>query len=137
MKTPFPQRRGFTLVEIMIVVVIVGILSSIAIPAMMRVKRKTEDTVALNFLHQLYDAKERYFTEDGAGNPWVNVAALVKSGYASHSLLSTTTHPVGHWNTPTMGVVLLRPGLPVKLSEEFKSGRRVDYGRSMVYPEDK
>jgi len=58
---------GFTLVEIMTVVLIIGILSAIAVPALLHIKSKSEETLVLNTLRQLYDAKERYFMEDGAG----------------------------------------------------------------------
>lgn len=137
MNTSRCNRRGFTLVEIMTVVVIVGILSSIAVPALMRVKRKAEDIVALNFLRQIYDAKERYFTEDGAGKLVVVTNDLGKAGYASQSLLSTITHPVGNWDTTAFRWTYLKPGLEVSLRERFTSGNRVSLGRRMVYPEDK
>ncbi len=131
------RARGFTLVEIMTVVVIVGILSSIAVPALMRVKRISEDTLTLNTLRQLYDAKEYYFTEDGAAKPWVNVAQLVKAGYASHSLDAATLHNIGAWNTTGLRANTLQPGKPIKIMERFSSGNAVKFGRTMVYPDGK
>ncbi len=131
------RDRGFTLVEIMTVVVIVGILSSIAVPALMHVKHKSEDTLALNTIRQLYDAKEIYFTEDGAGKPWVNVPMLVKAGYASHSLDAATQHNIGPWNTTGLRTLWSKPGNAVKVLEQFRSGNRITYGRTMVYPDGK
>ena len=131
------RDRGFTLVEIMTVVVIVGLLSAIAVPALMHVKHKSEDTVALNTIRQFYDAKELYFTEDGAGKGWVNASLLVKAGYASHSLDIATQHNIGPWSTTSLRSLLSKPGNPVKISEEFRSGNRVSYGRTMIYPDQK
>ncbi len=130
-------RRGFTLIEIMTVVVIVGILSAIAVPALMHVKHKSEDTLALNTIRQFYDAKELYFTEDGAGKGWVNVPILVKAGYASHSLDVATQHNIGPWGTTGLRTLWSKPGNPVKILEEFHSGNRISYGRTMIYPEQK
>lgn len=131
------RTRGFTLVEIMTVVVIVGLLSAIAVPALMHVKRKSEDTLALNTIRHFYDAKELYFTEDGSGQTWVNVPKLVKAGYASHSLDVATQHDIGAWSTTGLRYVWSKPGNAVKISESFRSGNKVSYGRTMIYPDQK
>lgn len=137
MNPPTSRARGFTLVEIMAVVAIVGLLSSIAVPALMRVKRKSEDTLALNTIRQFYDAKELYFTEDGAGKAWVNVPMLVKAGYASHSLDAATQHDIGPWGTTALRGLWSKPGNVVKITEAFHSGNKVTYGRTMIYPDQK
>lgn len=125
---------GFTLVEIMTVVLIIGILSSIAIPALLHVKSKSEETLVLNTLRQLYDAKERYFLEDGVGKKYVYLSTLVKAGYASHSLDVATQHDIGAWDTTYLRGVLWMPDIPVQVSEQFVSGRRVSKGRTLIYP---
>ena len=125
---------GFTLVEIMTVVLIIGILSSIAIPALLHVKSKSEETLVLNTLRQLYDAKERYFLEDGVGKKYVYLSTLVKAGYASHSLDVATQHDIGAWATTYLRGVLWMPDIPVQVSEQFVSGRRVSKGRTLIYP---
>ena len=125
---------GFTLVEIMTIVLIIGILSSIAIPALLHVKSKSEETLVLNTLRQLYDAKERYFLEDGVGKKYVYLSTLVKAGYASHSLDVATQHDIGAWDTTYLRGVLWMPDIPVQVSEQFVSGRRVSKGRTLIYP---
>jgi type IV pilus assembly protein PilA len=57
--------RGFTLVEIMIVVVIIGLLATMAIPAFQRVTQATQDKAVLNNARQLSSAADQYFMESG------------------------------------------------------------------------
>ncbi len=63
--------RGFTLIEIMITVAIIGILSSMAIPAFSKYVRRSRTTEALMNLRKLYDGSVTYFTRsqiNRAGN---------------------------------------------------------------------
>jgi type IV pilus assembly protein PilA len=57
--------RGFTLVEIMIVVVIIGLLATMAIPAFQRVTKASQDKAVLNNARQLSSAADQYFMENG------------------------------------------------------------------------
>jgi len=58
-------RAGFTLVEIMIVVVIIGLLATMAIPAFQKIKQKSQDNTVLNNARQLAAAADQYFLETG------------------------------------------------------------------------
>ena len=79
------RRRGFTLLEVMIVVSIVFILSWLAMVVIGRIRERAARTVILNTLRQLYDAKEYYFSETGASTP-VSVRMLVHDGYVSQGV---------------------------------------------------
>jgi type IV pilus assembly protein PilA len=65
MKTNLKSLRGFTLVEIMIVVVIIGLLAAMAIPAFQKVRSSSQDKTVLNNMRQLGAAADQYFLEFG------------------------------------------------------------------------
>lgn len=64
----FPTKRGFTLIEIMMAVVIIGLLASLAIPAFNKVRRSSQDKAIYGNLRQLAYASEQYFTENGTSS---------------------------------------------------------------------
>ncbi len=61
-------REGFTLVEIMIVVVIIGLLAAMAIPAFQKVRASSQDKVVTANLRQLYGAADQYYLEYGVSS---------------------------------------------------------------------
>ena len=69
------SKKGFTLVEIMIVVVIIGLLAAMAIPAFKKVRDNSQTKAITNNLRQLASAADQYFLENGATS--VSSAVLV------------------------------------------------------------
>jgi prepilin-type N-terminal cleavage/methylation domain-containing protein len=66
MKTTAPNyRAGFTLVEIMIVVAIIGLLAAIAIPSFMRARTKSQATACINNMRQIDSAVQQFCMETG------------------------------------------------------------------------
>jgi len=61
------SSKGFTLVEIMIVVVIIGLLAAMAIPAFQKVRVAAQDKAVLNNMRQLAAAADQYFLVNGTG----------------------------------------------------------------------
>ena len=57
--------KGFTLVEIMIVVVIIGLLVAMAIPAFQKVRTNSQDKAVLNNARQLSAGADQYYHENG------------------------------------------------------------------------
>jgi type IV pilus assembly protein PilA len=68
------SQKGFTLVEIMIVVVIIGLLAAMAIPAFQKVRQASQDKAVLNNARQLSGAADQYYLEyGGASVPVANL----------------------------------------------------------------
>ena len=57
------NQKGFTLVELMIVVVIIGILAALAIPRFMRATTKSKQSEAKQILKQIYTMQHSYRQE--------------------------------------------------------------------------
>ena len=58
------QEKGFTIIELLIVVVIIGILAAAAIPRFGTITRKAKDTEATKILRQIYTLEEGYYFEN-------------------------------------------------------------------------
>jgi type IV pilus assembly protein PilA len=61
----YRRQKGFTLIELMIVVAIIGILSAIAIPAYHHYTLKSEATVGISTTNALTTNIELYIQENG------------------------------------------------------------------------
>lgn len=57
------NTKGFTLVEIMIVVAIIGMLAAIAIPSFMKARSTSQKNACINNLRQIEAGKEQWALE--------------------------------------------------------------------------
>jgi type IV pilus assembly protein PilA len=87
------QSKGFTLVEIMIVVVIIGLLAAMAIPAFQKVRSASQDKTVLNNARQLSAAADQYYLENGVST--VTIGNLIgSSNYVKAlNLVANETYP--------------------------------------------
>ena len=67
------KREGFTLIELMIVVAIIGILAAIAIPNFIKFQLRSKASEGKINLAGIRTAQESYFAEVGSYSPWSSI----------------------------------------------------------------
>ena len=73
------SRSGFTLLELIIVVAVIGILATIAMPALKDVPRRAAEAVLKSNLHIFRDVIDQFHGDKGHYPPTLD--ALVEAGY--------------------------------------------------------
>jgi prepilin-type N-terminal cleavage/methylation domain-containing protein len=78
-----PSRQGFTLVEIMIVVAIIGLLAAIGIPSFIKARTKSLENSRQANCQQIESAIARYALEVGAAEgeavEWEQIATYLRA----------------------------------------------------------
>ncbi len=107
MKNRFNSRQGFTLVEIMIVVVIIGLLAAMAIPAFQKVRVASQDKAVLNNARQMAAAADQYYLENGA--TFADATSLI--GATNYVKALNTVASEGYPTAYTQGVTITITGV--------------------------
>jgi prepilin-type N-terminal cleavage/methylation domain-containing protein len=102
------KKAGFTLVEVMIVVAIIGLLAAIAIPNLVKARQTSQTNACINNLRQLDAAKVQWALDTGQGTGFP-VSSSNLQPYIGHSATSQMPAcPIGG-SSYVIGIVGMNP----------------------------
>jgi len=89
------RGQGFTLLELLIVITIIGILATIAMPALKDMPRRAAEAVLKTDLRTMRDCISQYYGDKGHYPP--SLDELVKAGYLHKIPVDPITRSASTW----------------------------------------
>ena len=117
------KKRGFTLIELMTVVVIIGVLASVAMPLVAKYLKKSKTAEAAVNLRKIYDGEVIYYLEEktDAGGLLFSKKFAALSATPPVSTLGADKRP-GNFEEAGWGAIRFNPDGPVLFSYETSAG---------------
>ncbi len=88
------RARGFTLIEIMTAVALIGLLAALAMPQFLSMRSRSQDAAVLNNARQLAAAASQYFMETGSSVANFDQLTGTANYLKGFSPLAGETYPV-------------------------------------------
>jgi type IV pilus assembly protein PilA len=110
------STKGFTVVEVMIVVVIISLLAAMAIPAFQKLRQSAQDKAVLDNARRLAVAAEEYFLKNGVSTVTLDKLVGPTNLVTELKIVANETYPL-----------TFSQGVPVKVTG-------VAGARTVVFP---
>jgi len=124
--------KGFTLIELMIVVAIIGILAAVAIPAFMKYIRRSKTVEATMNVRKLFDSSVAYYEAEHANSSGTILARQFPAAATASPLLTACCASTGGkcnpateaavWRTATWTALNFSVDDPFYFSYSYTSG---------------
>ena len=86
MKKNITNQKGFSLIELLVVVIIIAIVAAIAIPNLLASRRAANEASAISSLRTIHSSEATYQATTGQGTAYGNLAALQGDGLIDANL---------------------------------------------------